>query len=271
MKRFFSALLAMMLFCALAAPALADVAYLPNDNFYERHRQDCRYENRNYYTNGEKGYVLTCSSPVAAAADALPNGDCYWISYVYTDGDGAEWGLTEFDPNGSSDWKNYSSYWVRMAEMAPDYDYRAFDAEHADEFIERDAELTWGGQDTVYTYKYPGSGIVTDEFDGAWMRDPLTFNRVFVDPAGREWGFVNYYFGHRNFWVCLDDPHNAGLEPDENYRVVKTVPAADPQVVSDAAAAAKRPTAYLYAGAAGVAAVAAAVLTAVVRRKKQAA
>lgn len=266
MKRFFSALLLLCLAFALSAPVFADVAYEPDDSFYRHHYNDCRYENRTYYTNGPEGYVLVYSSPTGGAADALPNGLSFRIYYTYD----SDWGQLEYDPDdpGGGDWQSRISGWVPMAEMTPDYDHSAFYAEHADEHIEKDVELTWGYKDTVYAYKYPGSGIVVDELDGAWAHDPLSFVRVFVDPAGREWGSVGYYYGHRNFWVCLDDPFNAELPPDENFREIETVPAASPMQMAAALKSAKTPGVYLYAGAAGIVIIAAAVLFAVIRKKK---
>ena len=44
MKRLFSLLLLCALLSALAAPALADVAYIPTNDFLEKHQQD--YEAR---------------------------------------------------------------------------------------------------------------------------------------------------------------------------------------------------------------------------------
>lgn len=267
MKRIFSAVLLLILCLSLAAPALADVAYAPQDSFWEHHSRDCVYEDRCYYTNGEDGYVLVYGSPAGKAEDVLPNGLRLYISYSYN----GEWGCVEYDrddPVGGS-WKNYASGWIKMSGLTADYDYRAFAAEHSGEYTEINVILPMENE-PVYTYKYPGSGEVYEELDPQWARDDLYFSSVFTDPAGRDWGFVGYYYGHRNFWVCLDDPHNDTLEPDENFRVVETVPAADADAMAAALKTAKAPTLYLYAGAFGVAVIAAAVLAAVLRKRKKA-
>ena len=272
MKRFFTALLALMLLCALTVPVLADVAYEPDDAFFRRHSGECRHENRAYYTNGAEGFVLACDAPGSGAKAALPNGICYHIYYTY-DKNGDLWGYVEFDPDDPANfenWRNFVPGWVPMADMTADYDNSAFFTEHGDEYVQKDAELEIAFQDTVYTYKYPGSGIVLEELHGDWARNPLTFTSVFVDPAGREWGNVGYYYGHRNFWVCLDDPYNAELPPDENFRAVNTVPAASAEVMTAALNGAKAPNLYVYAGAAGVIVIAAAVLVFVIRKKKRA-
>ena len=269
MKRFFTALLALMLLCALTVPVLADVAYEPDDAFFRRHSGECRHENRAYYTNGAEGFVLVYGSPTGDAEAALPNGYNYWIYYTYKD----EWGYLEYDPDDpdSENWREFVSGWVKLADMTADYDYRAFDAEHGSEISEADVRLEAPRSSTVFFYKYPGSGIVTDKIKVDWVTvDGPSFTRVFTDSAGRDWGYIGYYCGYRNIWVCIDDPCNPELPPDENYRAVNIVPVAAAGVMESALSAAKRPTAYLYAGAAGVVVIAAAVLVFVIRKKKRA-
>ena len=226
-KRLFSLLLLCALLSALAAPALADVAYLPRDNFIEKHWDECSYENRWYWTNGAEGYVLAHKTPGSAEAAPLPNGGKYYVSNVYRD----EWGVLEYDPDTLENALGNGSVsgWVKMSDMAADYDADAFYADHRSELVtDGDAELEIDSGRTVYLYKYPGSGEVTGELSGSWGGDPISFNTRFTDPAGRQWGYCNYYYGHRDFWVCLDDPFNDALAPDENSVTIVTAPAAAP-------------------------------------------
>ena len=78
----------------LALPAAADVAYMPEDSFLEKHREDCSYVGRWYWTNGAEGYVLAHKTPDSAEATPLPNGGKYYISSVYK----GKWGVLEYDP-----------------------------------------------------------------------------------------------------------------------------------------------------------------------------
>jgi hypothetical protein len=227
MKRLFVLLLACALLCALAAPALADVAYLPRDRFIESHWEDCSYLNRWYYANGAEGYVLAHKTPDSAEATPLPNGGKYYISNVYR----GEWGVLEYDPDTLKNalYNGSVSGWVRMSDMLPDYDADAFYRDHQSEIVtDGDVELEIRSDETVFLYKYPGSGIVTDELSGSWAGEPLWFNILFTDPAGRQWGYCDYYYGHRDFWVCLDDPYNGALAPDENCVTIVTRAAAEP-------------------------------------------
>ena len=226
MKRLSSLLLALALLCALALPAAADVAYMPRDNFIEKHWQDCRYENRWYWTNGAAGYVLAHKTPDSKEATPLPNGGIYYISNVYQ----GKWGVLEYNPDTLENtlWNGSVSGWVDMDEMVADYDNDAFTADHRAELSDAQAELALGFSDVAYGYKYPGSGIVTDEFSGQNYTEPFLLAPLFTDPAGRTWGFVGYYYGRHDCWICIDDPHNGALPPDENCVSIVTRDAAQP-------------------------------------------
>lgn len=251
----------------LALPASADIAFEPNDSFYKSHSGNCHYEDRTYHANGPEGYVLIYTSPKGSAESALPNATAVYVSYTYNDG---EWGCIEYDPEapGSGNWQNNVSGWVKMADMICDYDDIAFLEEHEAELTEAERTLTIEPDDTVYCYKYPGSGIVTDTLVGAWASGPLGFSTIFVDSAGREWGHLGYFRGYRDCWICLDDPTNDALAPDENFHSYDFVPAASASDLNAAVKSAASQNVYVYAGAAGVVVIAAAVLAAVLRRKK---
>jgi len=309
MKRLFSLLLPAALLCALALPAAADVAYLPRDNFIETHWADCSYENRWYYTNGTEGYVLAYKSPESDEATPLPNGGKYYISNVYK----GKWGVLEYDKDTleNSMVNGSVSGWVKMSEMVADYDNESFMADHRKELVYEhtaleSATLELEEDQSVYLYKYPGSGEVRLEVQSDWFREASDlFSALFTDPAGRSWGYCSYHYGFRDFWICLDDPHNGALPPDENCvtivtrgaapapsgtpepteapapseaplpsptaaagKTVELTPAADEQTLKQAAKDNRGSGPYIAAGAGGVAVVAAAVLIAALRKKK---
>ena len=248
----------------LALPASADIAFEPNDSFYKSH--NCDYEDRTYHANGPEGYVLIYTSPGGGAESAMPNATSVYVSHTYKD----EWGCIQYDPEapGGGDWRNHVSGWVKMSEMVCDYDDIAFLDEHADEMVAAARTLIPGEYENCYGYKYPGSGIVVDTFESSWADNSMEFSEVFVDSAGREWGRVGYYYGHRDCWICLDDPANDALAPDENFRSIDFVPAASATDLNAAVSAAKTQSAYVYAGIAGVVVIAAAILVTVLRRRK---
>ena len=309
MKRLFSLLLLAALLCALTAPAAADVAYLPRDDFIEKHWSDCKYENRWYYTNGAEGYVLAYKSPESSEATPLPNGGKYYISNVYKN----KWGVLEYDKDTleNSMVNGSVSGWVKMSDMVADYDNEAFMADHQKELVYEhtaleSVTLELDADKTVYLYKYPGSGIVQLEVEHDWMRETVNmFSALFTDPAGRLWGYCAYHYGWRDFWICIDDPHNGALPPDENCvsvvtrpaagaptetpaeatepteaptpaetpapagKTVELTPAADGATLQQAAKDHRGSGPYLAAGGAGVVVIAAAVLVAALRKKKK--
>ena len=285
----------------LALPAAADVAYMPEDSFLEKHREDCSYVGRWYWTNGEEGYVLAHRTPDSAEATPLPNGGKYYISSVYK----GKWGVLEYDPGTLENKFGHGSVsgWVDMAGMLADYSCQDFMTEHSAELVQTDEELNWDGAENIFAYKYPGSGGVTitlpaDRFHG----DPIPFSTCFTDPAGRRWGYCGYLYGSRDLWICIDDPGNDSLPPDENCVTIVTRPAAatappdDPSVTAEpeptaaptpagktveltpaADEAALKQAAkdnrgsgpYVLAGAGGVVVIAAAVLAAALRKRRK--
>ena len=38
------------------------------------------------------------------------------------------------------------------------------------------------------------------------------FSTLYTDGNGLRWGYVGYYMGRRDSWVCLDDPMNDRLD-----------------------------------------------------------
>ena len=271
MKRLSTLALTLLLVCALAAPAFADIAYEPNDRFFQSHYSGCDYENRNFYANGAAGCAIAYSAPDGKADAALPNGVLYHVYYTYED----EWGYVEYnpaDPGDRENWQSYVSGWVKMADMTAEYDHSAFYADHKAEIRPSERTFELAPEETAYAYKYPGSGKVAEVLEGKWFGDePIPVESEFTDPAGRTWGYVGYWRGMRQMWFCLEDPCNSALEPDENCVVPALTSAASSEEMAAALKAAPDggQSAYLYAGAAGVVILAAAVLIVTMRKKKR--
>ena len=57
MRRLLTGCWALALLLALYAPARADVLWEPNNSFYERHRDQCEYIGRQFYANGDQGFI----------------------------------------------------------------------------------------------------------------------------------------------------------------------------------------------------------------------
>lgn len=196
-----AAIAALMILC-LALPALyADVIFEPQNDFYFEHHQDMRYVNKDYLAPGPvDGYESPEDDDVTLTVD---EGTQLYISFVYTDENGEEWGVYE-------DWSANATAWYRLSDLVPVYDYRDFANEHKHEFSPYTDELKdlplEGGDMPLWSY--PGSEdlsgyVYLDEyFTAADYADS-----VYVDPDGRTWVFIPYYHGGHG-WVNADDPLN---------------------------------------------------------------
>lgn len=197
MKRIFALLLSLVLALALTPAVLADVIWIPEDPFLEKHMEDCSHHQRGYYAAGPDGSVTAYSSPESSAVEKeLSNGEYVYIGWVYTDPEGISWGLCEYF--GDEAWDG----WIPMDYLLLKYDSQAFQEEFADRIRSQDGELTAQGE--VRFWSYPGSEesitmAVADGYLPAYMA-------TFTDDAGRDWGHIVYYMGTRDTWVCLDDP-----------------------------------------------------------------
>lgn len=198
MKRTVCLLIALLL-CLSVAPAVrADVIYEPSDDFYQAHWTDCDYVNRSYTANGPGGELKLYTSPENSHVEhTVPNGESVYIAATYTDGTGTEWGCAEV-------WAENKTGWVPMDYVVKIYNFEDFAGEFADRIQTESGDLSACTGQEIRAWSYPG-----DDGSYAITVDPEyapEYNRVFTDDAGQKWGFCGYYFGSKNFWVCLDNP-----------------------------------------------------------------
>lgn len=205
MKKLISLLLCAVLALALCMPAMADIIWEPDDDFYMEHRDECARVESDYEAVSA---VNAMKSPVERkTAASIETGTVVYISYVWH-GEHADWGYTE----------NYNG-WVPLNFMRRLYNAADFAAEHAEEFVERAGSVSRAEHDTICFYTFPGSGeiemsIAPADFD--WAEDDPAYYEVWTDAEGREWGHVGYYYAIRG-WVCLSDPEADDLPADAPY------------------------------------------------------
>lgn len=188
-----STLICCMLF---VLPVHADVIWEPDDYFYNQHAIDCTYVNRMFTANGPDGVVIVYKNPESPQIiTQLDNGFQTYISYTYTDSDGIVWGIYE----GSD-----KTGWLPMDYMQVVYDSISFREDHAAEIVSESGELKSQYQNKeIYLWKYPGS----EEFDIIKTEDFMpSYNSVYLDAENRCWANINYYFGYRDVWICIDQP-----------------------------------------------------------------
>lgn len=227
MKRFFTCLLAVLTLLSLTPAAYADVLWEPDNNFYEKHSDECVYVGRSYYANGPKGFVTLWDAPDGSTVAAqYENGVTLHVTWQYQD-----WGCVESWKDG---WEGSGSIpaggWVPMSELYLVYDYISFEEEYGQYFTDYNGEFaeydgqTWDGVQVydypIQAYEYPFDcrGIyesieqtpeVLDALRGT-PDTPSCISKVFREENGTVWGFVSYLYGHRNFWFDLTNPTRDG-------------------------------------------------------------
>ena len=180
-------------------PVSADIIWEPEDMFYNDHASECTYVNRAFTANGPDGIVIVYKNPESPQkVTQLENGTVIYISYTYQDSDGILWGIYE-NTNAKK------TGWMPMEYMEIVYDSISFAEEFQEEIVgavEQDLDSQYLGQE-IYLWEYPGAENGTPMQTQEHLP---TYSHVFQDEEGRLWGNVNYYYGMKNKWVCIDQP-----------------------------------------------------------------
>lgn len=202
MKKIFYVFAALICYVLLYIPVKADVIWEPFDPFYEAHADECEYMGRSFRANGPDGKVILYKSPESPEVVAeWENGHKAYIQFTYRDPLGILWGIYD-------DYQDTVG-WMPMDYMEVIYDSISFHEEHSAQITEQSGELSedYQGQD-IFLWRYPGS----TEYDSLkFDNNPPTYDNVYVDENENSWGWVGYWYGYKNVWICLNAP-NADLD-----------------------------------------------------------
>ena len=206
----------LILFCmlaalllALAAPASADVIWEPVDNaFFQKHREDFQVHQTSYYVNDPSGVCTLYRSPGGAEGGTLENGQVFSAYYLYTAEDGAQWGMS------------IDEQYVPMACLLNVYD-QEFLEEYAGS-IQKEApanvrtKLAEG--ETFLWWSYPhGVWHAEENRYGADCNLTEQATEFYQDAQGLWWGYISYWMGRQEAWVCLSQPNAPELAEPERY------------------------------------------------------
>ncbi|MCL1847251.1 MAG: hypothetical protein FWF91_04720 [Coriobacteriia bacterium] len=189
--------------------AFGDVAPWIDDPFFAKHERDCVYENRYYTVNNASGSVDIVVEPGSSRKLAVAeNGTTLYVMFTYTKG-GKAWGVGW--PHGDFDAR--VSGWFSMEGLEVQYDNISFFEDFKDELYSYTGDYHKLEQaEDIIIWSYPGSG---EQVGLLYYRSDDDFSYIFSsayrDTQGREWGFISYYLGQRNVWVCISDPGNASI------------------------------------------------------------
>lgn len=202
MKKWTCILGAVFCFLLCTVSVQADVIWEPQDSFYEKHAAECDYVNRQYSANGPDGVVILYESPESDKVVATwENGYKVRISHTYEDERRILWGINMGDQTG----------WMPMEYMKVIYDSTSFWQDYGGQIVSEYGVLEEQFRDEdVYFWRYPGA----ETFDIVSLKDweeLPQYSSVYADEAGHRWGYIGYYYGYRDVWVCIDAP-TADLE-----------------------------------------------------------
>lgn len=193
-------LLAAVIFFLVIKPeeVQADLILEPEDQFYQAHADQCEYVDRSYYTDGSVDFW---TAPNGRKKGSFPADTRLQITYVYTDSQGAQWGVFLEQESG----------WVLMADVYLDYDSRQFREDHEEEILPGEEQVLPQGEKVVF-WSYPCSG---ENWGTEELQQELKFSEFYTDDQERLWGNVGYYMGSRDFWICLSEPGNQEIPMEE--------------------------------------------------------
>lgn len=218
--RFFVGFLILILIASLTCTiALADVIWTPNDSFFEKEFKNCTYNGRSYMANGVDGLVTVFRTPGSddMVAEAK-NGNVFYVSFTYADQSAEIWGVVEFVFDNAGNVTPEYSYkgqtgWIRMTDLSVIYDYISFAGDHQSEFLPyTGAYEEFKTGDKIVLWSYPGSGVIVREDEMREIGKLFVITQTYTDTENRLWGYVEYYYGMKNVWVCISDPSGAAFE-----------------------------------------------------------
>ena len=247
-------LLALLTVLALTVPVSADVIWEPQDSFYEKHREECDYVNRSYELAGYDGNVTVFTAPGGSNKATLDNGAQGTIQFTWND-NGTVWGYLCWVSDSNVEG------WVPMDDLSLVYDSQQFMEDYAGEIAETSPVPVDFHEAVLYNYPNGTSGTTLEE-EPEYMSFSETFTQLYTDKNGLRWGYISYYMGMREYWVCLDDPMNGAL----NTGIVPVSPS-PAQVRGSATVTAGPPVILIAAGL--VAAVAAATVILLLKQNRR--
>lgn len=225
-RKLLALLMALLLMVMMATPAFADVLWMPRENVSYDYD---KVLNRVFFTNGGDGYVTVYTAPGSMSkVTNLANGTRFCVVYTREEKDGSLWGL------GYGGVSDVAEGWVPLADMALIYDHISFEEDHGQEFQKYDG--SGDGLTEACTYSYPGGVYLSTAktMDGGAYTLAEGFRNLYTDENGLRWSYIGYYYGLRNFWICIDDPMNQNLGV-ETYLTEDQVRGVDSPIVPPAA------------------------------------
>lgn len=263
MRKLFSAFLALTLVLVFSVTAFADVIWEPyDDSYYKKHQEDFTFCRSAYETLQDTPCL---DKPGGKVIDTIAAGETFYGEYLCTAKDGdyivSNWRIND----------KWVSVYILRDLVIDRYD-QEFLTDFADqlqtEAPEGIQELFWEGPFRFWVYPGGPSRETGNYFEGD---DFVTACQWFyTDPQGEVWGYIGYWYGHQDSWVCLTNMTEENLTGAREVLPASAAAPTLPQTPAETPAETSAiPTALLIALPTGVALMAAVLLIFLPKRKKE--
>ena len=212
MKKFFPALLSLLLLL-LPCAAHADIIYEPfEDDFYAEHSFECEstYHWRRYQTAPDVPAPVMQSPLSQLQIDTLQPKSVITTNTTWVKNGEIWYYWGDILNPGSGGWIN-GEYLTRI------YDADLFMEDHRTDIASMHYSLPVSELNGLYVCYFPGGELMEGDFSYAFHelqnRSDLVFDQTYLDMDGRLWGYLSYLYGSVNGWICLDDPNLETVKP----------------------------------------------------------
>ena len=206
MKRIFTAILALILVLGLSQTAFADMIYEPRDNFIQSHQEDCRstYYWHRYKASGDANVPVQYMPEDDEVIAMLAPDEVFSSNTTYTAPDGTIWyyyGSASMDAG-----------WVSGDYVTRLYDSDLFLENYARDIVHSQETLNVYELEQIVFYYYPNGEqmavqpLTFAKSDASPEEAVISFDTLYKDDAGRIWGYVGYFYGPQNAWICISEP-----------------------------------------------------------------
>ncbi len=206
MKKLICLLFTLTLFFSLASTASADVIWEPyDDSFYTRNQEDFTHAGYYAYANSPAGEVTLYKKPGGKTEGTMTNGELCYIQYIYTGDDGTQWALFSDET------------YALLTDLLNRYDEEFFD-DHPEitDSAPQGFSVKIPVDEPILLWTYPGG--VSHVRSNYWDEDIMSgLTSYYTDKNGLVWGYMGYWFGHQDVWICLSDYNNPDLQEPEIY------------------------------------------------------
>ncbi len=205
MKKLFCLLLALALLFCLSTTAFADIIWEPFEGFYTDNREYFTYAGYYAYANGPAGEVFLYDQPGGKQVGAIPNGKTVYIQHIY-------------ETKGSPAWALFTDEtYALLSDLMNRYDREFFD-DHPEIATEAPSgfSVTIPLNAPMLTWTYPRG--VCSQVENRWDENIMFgMTDYYTDEDGLVWGYMGYWLGHQDMWICLSDYNNSDLQKPEKY------------------------------------------------------